>query len=425
MSEEVATLKIGEKSLSMPIHVGTENDRAIDISKLLKETGHITLDEGYANTGATTSAITYLDGDRGILRYRGYPIEQLAEQCDFLETSYLLIYGELPTPEQLEKFRTNISHHTMLHEDMRSFYNGFPRDAHPMAILSSVVSALSTFYQDSLDPHDPEEVEISIHRLIAKLPTIAAYSYKKSFGQPFIYPHNSLNYCENFLHMMFSVPSEKYVADPDFVKALNLLLIVHADHEQNCSTSTVRMVGSSDANLFASISAGICALWGPLHGGANEACVNMLKQIADDGGNVKKYVDMAKDKTSNFRLMGFGHRVYKNYDPRAKIIKAASDMLLKKLNLSDPLFEVAQELEAVALRDPYFVERKLYPNVDFYSGVIYRAMGIPVQMFTVLFAMGRLPGWIAHWVEMQRSPNTRIGRPRQVYTGPLVRDVKR
>ena len=425
MSEEVATLKIGEKSLSMPIHVGTENDRAIDISKLLKETGHITLDEGYANTGATSSAITYLDGDRGILRYRGYPIEQLAEKCDFLETSYLLIYGELPTPEQLDKFRTDISHHTMLHEDMRSFYNGFPRDAHPMAILSSVVSALSTFYQDSLDPHDPEEVEISIHRLIAKLPTIAAYSYKKSFGQPFIYPHNSLNYCENFLHMMFSVPSEKYVADPDFVKALNLLLIVHADHEQNCSTSTVRMVGSSDANLFASISAGICALWGPLHGGANEACVNMLKQIADDGGNVKKYVDMAKDKSSNFRLMGFGHRVYKNYDPRAKIIKAASDILLKKLNLSDPLFEVAQELETVALRDPYFVERKLYPNVDFYSGVIYRAMGIPVQMFTVLFAMGRLPGWIAHWVEMQRSPNTRIGRPRQVYTGPLIRDVKR
>jgi citrate synthase len=425
VSEEVATLKIGEKSLSMPIHVGTENDRAIDISKLLKETGHITLDEGYANTGATSSAITYLDGDRGILRYRGYPIEQLAEKCDFLETSYLLIYGELPTPEQLNEFRTDISHHTMLHEDMRSFYNGFPRDAHPMAILSSVVSALSTFYQDSLDPHDPEEVEISIHRLIAKLPTIAAYSYKKSFGQPFIYPHNSLNYCENFLHMMFSVPSEKYVADPDFVKALNLLLIVHADHEQNCSTSTVRMVGSSDANLFASISAGICALWGPLHGGANEACVNMLKQIADDGGNVKKYVDMAKDKTSNFRLMGFGHRVYKNYDPRAKIIKAASDILLKKLNLSDPLFEVAQELEAVALRDPYFVERKLYPNVDFYSGVIYRAMGIPVQMFTVLFAMGRLPGWIAHWVEMQRSPSTRIGRPRQVYTGPLIRDVKR
>lgn len=425
VSEETAILKVGDKSLSMPVIVGSENDRAIDISKLLKETGHITIDEGYANTGATTSAITYLDGDRGILRYRGYPIEQLAEKCDFLETSYLLIYGELPTSEQLENFKTAISHHTMLHEDMKSFYNGFPRDAHPMAILSSVVSALSTFYQDSLDPHDPNQVEVSIHRLIAKLPTIAAYSYKKAFGQPFIYPHNSLDYCQNFLHMMFSVPSEKYDPDPDFVKALNLLLIVHADHEQNCSTSTVRMVGSSDANLFASISAGICALWGPLHGGANEACVNMLKQIADDGGNVKKYVDMAKDKSSQFRLMGFGHRVYKNYDPRAKIIKAACDILLKKLNLQDPLFDVAQELEAVALRDPYFVERKLYPNVDFYSGVIYRAMGIPVQMFTVLFAMGRLPGWIAHWVEMQRNPNTRIGRPRQVYTGPLTREVRK
>ena len=418
-----ATLNIGESSLSMPILVGTENDRAIDISTLLKETGHITLDEGYANTGATTSAITYLDGDRGILRYRGYPIEDLAAHCDFIETSYLLIYGELPTLEQLESFKASIRRHTMLHEDMRSFYNGFPRDAHPMAILSSVVSALSTFYQDSLNPHDPKQVEKSIHRLLAKLPTIAAYSYKKAFGQPFIYPDNSLDYCENFLHMMFTIPSESYSADPDFVKALNLLLIVHADHEQNCSTSTVRMVGSSDANLFASISAGICALWGPLHGGANEACVNMLKQIADDGGDVKKYVNMAKDKSSNFRLMGFGHRVYKNYDPRAKIIKAACDILLKKLNLKDPLFDVAQQLEATALQDPYFIERKLYPNVDFYSGVIYRAMGIPVQMFTVLFAMGRLPGWIAHWVEMQQSPNTRIGRPRQVYTGPLKREI--
>ncbi|MFN7734478.1 MAG: citrate synthase [Pirellula sp.] len=418
-----ATLNIGDKSLTMPIVVGTENDRGIDISKLLKDTGHITLDEGYANTGATTSAITYLDGDRGILRYRGYPIEHLAEHCDFIETSYLLIHGELPNREQLEHFRNSISHHSMLHEDMKSFYNGFPRDAHPMAILSSVVSALSTFYQDSLNPHDPKQVEISIFRLLAKLPTIAAYSYKKAFGQPFIYPDNSLDYCSNFLHMMFSVPSEKYVPDPDFVKALNLLLIVHADHEQNCSTSTVRMVGSSDANLFASISAGICALWGPLHGGANEACVNMLKQIADDGGNVKKYVDLAKDKSSHFRLMGFGHRVYKNYDPRAKIIKAACDILLKKLNLQDPLFDVAQQLEEVALKDPYFIERKLYPNVDFYSGVIYRAMGIPVQMFTVLFAIGRLPGWIAHWVEMQQSPNSRIGRPRQVYTGPLERKI--
>jgi citrate synthase len=292
-----------------------------------------------------------------------------------------------------------------------------------MAILSSVVSALSTFYQDSLNPHDPDQVEKSIVRLLAKLPTIAAYSYKKAFGQPFMYPSNALDYCENFLHMMFTVPTEQYEPDPDFVKALNLLLIVHADHEQNCSTSTVRMVGSSDANLFASISAGICALWGPLHGGANEACVNMLRQIADDGGDVKKYVDMAKDKSSHFRLMGFGHRVYKNYDPRAKIIKQACDILLQKLNLKDPLFDVAQQLEEVALKDPYFIERKLYPNVDFYSGVIYRAMGIPVQMFTVLFAMGRLPGWIAHWVEMQQSPNTRIGRPRQVYTGPLEREI--
>jgi citrate synthase len=333
-----------------------------------------------------------------------------------------LIYGELPTREQLQQFRDSIRKHTLLHEDMRKFYNGFPRDAHPMAILSSVVGALSTFYQDSLNPHDPQQVTVSIHRLLAKLPTIAAYSYKKSFGQPFIYPQNSLDYCENFLNMMFAVPTEKYQADPDFVRALNLLLIVHADHEQNCSTSTVRMVGSSNANLFASISAGICALWGPLHGGANEACVNMLRKIADDGGNVKKYVDMAKDKSSNFRLMGFGHRVYKNYDPRAKIIKAACDTLLAKLNLNDPLFEVAQELEATALQDPYFIERKLYPNVDFYSGVIYRAMGIPVQMFTVLFAMGRLPGWIAHWVEMMNSPTTRINRPRQIYTGPAIRD---
>lgn len=417
-----AKLILGDKEIPLSVHVGTENERAIDISQLLKSTGHITLDEGYANTGATTSSITYLDGDVGILRYRGYPIEVLAENCDFVETSYLLIYGELPTKDQLNQFRADIRKHTMLHEDMRSFYNGFPRDAHPMAILSSVVGALSTFYQDSLDPHDPEEVEVSIHRLIAKLPTIAAYSYKKSFGQPFIYPHNGLDYCQNFLHMMFAVPSEEYKPDPDFVRALNLLLIVHADHEQNCSTSTVRMVGSSNANLFASISAGICALWGPLHGGANEACVNMLKRIADDGGDVKKYVDMAKDKSSNFRLMGFGHRVYKNYDPRAKIIKSACDTLLAKLHLNDPLFEVAQKLEETALKDPYFIERKLYPNVDFYSGVIYRAMGIPVQMFTVLFAMGRLPGWIAHWVEMQNSPATRINRPRQIYTGSPIRD---
>ncbi len=417
----VGKLILDGKELDLPVVVGTENERGLDISNLLKQTGHITLDEGYMNTGSTTSAITYLDGDVGILRYRGYPIEEIAEHCDFVETSYLLIYGKLPTATELASFRESIRRHTMIHEDMRSFYNGFPKDAHPMAILSSVVGALSTFYQDSLDVHDPRQVEVSIHRLLAKLPTIAAYSYKKSFGQPFMYPRNELNYCENFLRLMFAVPSEEYEPDPDFVEALNLLLIVHADHEQNCSTSTVRMVGSSNANLFASISAGICALWGPLHGGANEACVNMLQDIVADGGNVQKYVDMAKDKSSNFRLSGFGHRVYKNYDPRAKIIKKACDKLLAKLHLNDPLFEVAQKLEEVALKDPYFVERKLYPNVDFYSGIIYRAMGLPVQMFTVLFAIGRLPGWIAHWVEMHQSPTKRIGRPRQVYTGPTQR----
>ncbi|WP_417729911.1 citrate synthase [Rosistilla oblonga] len=417
-----ARLSVGDTQIDMPVIEGTEHERAIDISKLRAETGLITIDEGFVNTGSTTSSITYLDGENGILRYRGYPIETLAENCDFVETSYLLIYGELPTADQLNEFRSSIRKHTMIHEDMRSFYNGFPRDAHPMAILSSVVGALSTFYQDSLDPHDAKEVEISIHRLLAKLPTIAAYSYKKSVGQPFPYPNNALTYCENFLEMMFGTPAEDYHPDPDFVKALNLLLIVHADHEQNCSTSTVRIVGSSNANLFASISAGICALWGPLHGGANEACVNMLQQIADDGGDVEKYVRMAKDKQDGFRLMGFGHRVYKNRDPRAIIIKEACDTLLAKMDIKDPLFDVAQRLEEVALQDPYFVERKLYPNVDFYSGVIYRAIGIPVQMFTVLFAMGRLPGWIAHWVEMHNSPGTRIGRPRQVYTGPTKRD---
>ena len=391
---DAAKLQVGDQELELPIIEGTENERGLDISKLRGQSGLVTLDEGYVNTGSTTSAITYLDGEKGILRYRGYPIEELAENCDFVEVTYLLIYGELPSEAQLKDFRNSIRSHTMLHEDMRSFYDGFPIDAHPMAILSSVVSALSTFYQDSLDPRDPEQVERTIFRLIAKLPTIAAYSYKKSFGQPFIYPQNDLSYCENFLQMMFAVPSEPFHVDPDFVKALNLLLIVHADHEQNCSTSTVRMVGSADANLYASISAGISALWGPLHGGANEACVSMLERIIEDGGDVTKYVNMAKDKSSGFRLMGFGHRVYKNYDPRAVIIKKACDTLLAKLDLKDPIFEVAQKLEEVALNDPYFVERKLYPNVDFYSGVIYRAIGIPVQMFTVLFAIGRLPGWV-------------------------------
>ena len=408
--------------IDLPLVEGSESERAVDISSLRSKTGLITLDEGYVNTGSAASSVTFLDGDIGVLRYRGYPIEQLAENCDFVECCYLLIYGELPNTEQLGDFRESIRRHTMLHEDMKSFYNGFPRDAHPMAILSSVISALSTFYQDSLDPKDPEQVEISIHRLLAKLPTIAAYSYKKSVGQPFIYPENNLNYCENFLRMMFAVPSEPYDVDEDFVEALNMLLIVHADHEQNCSTSTVRMVGSSNANLFASISAGISALWGPLHGGANEAVVNMLSEIVDSGADVQEYVAMAKDKNNKTRLMGFGHRVYKNFDPRAHIIKSECDKLLARCKDSDALFQVAQELEEVALSDPYFIERNLYPNVDFYSGIIYRAMGIPVQMFTVIFAMGRLPGWIAHWREMHLSPTKRICRPRQVYTGPTARD---
>ena len=420
---DAAKLKIGDQEIDLPILVGSEQEMALDISALRAKTGYITLDEGYVNTGSTSSSITYLDGEKGILRYRGYPIEELAAKCDFVEVSYLLIYGELPSAEQLKDFRMAIRRHTMLHEDMRSFYNGFPIDAHPMAILSSVVGGISTFYQDSLDPLDEEQVEISVTRLLAKIPTIAAYSYKKSIGQPLIYPRNDLNYVENFLQMMFAVPSEPYEIDQDFVEALNLLLIVHADHEQNCSTSTVRMVGSSNANLFASVAAGICALWGPLHGGANEACVNMIEQIIADGGDVAKYVNMAKDKKSGFRLMGFGHRVYKNYDPRATIIKTACDKLLAKLELKDPVFEVAQKLEEVALNDEYFVERKLYPNVDFYSGVIYRAIGIPQQMFTVLFAMGRLPGWIAHWAEMHQSPTKRICRPRQVYTGGTERKL--
>ncbi|HEX7377316.1 MAG TPA: citrate synthase [Pirellulales bacterium] len=419
---DVAKLQIGDKEFELPIRVGSENERAVDISNLRAQTGLVTLDEGYVNTGATASGITYLNGEQGVLRYRGYPIEALAQRCDFIETSYLLIYGNLPNEQQLDNFRNSLRRHTMLHEDMKAFYNGFPRDAHPMAILGSVVGALSTFYQDSLDPHNPEQVEISIFRLIAKLPTIAAFSYKKSIGQPFIYPRNELGYCQNFLQMMFAVPSEPYELDPDFVEALNLLLIVHADHEQNCSTSTVRMVGSSNANLFASISAGISALWGPLHGGANQACVEMLEKIRADGGNVKKYIDLAKDKNSQFRLMGFGHRVYKNYDPRAIIIKSICDRLVKKLKIKDPIFDIAQQLEAAALSDPYFIERKLYPNVDFYSGIIYRAMGIPVQMFTVLFAIGRLPGWIAHWSEMHHSPTKKIARPRQIYTGPTLRE---
>jgi citrate synthase len=420
-SVEQANLSLEGQSVELPVIVGTEGEKAIDISRLRSGTGFITLDEGYVNTGSTTSGITFLNGEEGILRYRGYPIEDLAARCDFIEVAYLLIYGELPTKSELDTFRHSLSNHSMIHEDMRNFYNGFPRDAHPMAIVGSVAGALSTFYQDSLDVRDPKQVEISVHRLLAKLPTIAAYSYKKSIGQPLIYPRNDRTYCENFLEMMFAVPCEEYEIDPDFAEALEMLLIVHADHEQNCSTSTVRMVGSSDANLFASISAGVSALWGPLHGGANQACVQMLEQIVADGGDVKKYVELAKKKGSGFRLMGFGHRVYKNYDPRATLIKATCDKLLAKIDRNDPLFDIAQQLEEVARADDYFIERKLYPNVDFYSGVIYRAMGIPEQMFTVLFAMGRLPGWIAHWMEMHQSPTKRICRPRQIYSGETCR----
>jgi len=419
---DVAKLTVAGKEYELPVIIGSEGETSIDISKLRKQSGAITLDYGFANTGATDSEITFLDGEEGVLRYRGYPIESLAEQCDFIEVCYLLIYGELPTHAQLNEFRNSITRSTLLHEDVRLFLDGFPRDAHPMGVMSSVVNALSAFYSDSLDPRDDRQVHECIRRLLGKFPTLAAYVYKKSIGKPLVYPQNHLNYCENFLNMMFSIPSEEYEIDPDFVEALNLLLIVHADHEQNCSTSTVRVIGSADANLFASIAGGIGALWGPLHGGANEAVVSMLQMIRDDGGDVKKYVDMAKDKEHGFRLMGFGHRVYKNFDPRAKIIKAACNKLLSKHHINDELFDIALELQETALNDEYFIERKLYPNVDFYSGVIYRAIGIPTPFYPVLFALGRLPGWIAHWLEMRQSKYKRIARPRQVYTGPTQRE---
>jgi citrate synthase len=406
----------------MSIRPATEGASAFDIGKLLPSTGLVTFDSGYGNTASCASAITYIDGDAGILRYRGYPIDQLAEGSTFLETSYLLIYGELPTKEQLDSFTNRISRHTLLHEDLKRFFDGFPRDAHPMPVLSSAVSALSTFYQDSLDPFDEDAVELSTVRLLAKVPTIAAYAYKKSIGQPFLYPDNSLGLVENFLRMTFGFPAEPYAVDPDFVRALEVLLILHADHEQNCSTSTVRMVGSSQANLFASISAGINALFGPLHGGANQAVLEMLQRIRDvEEGNVDAFVERVKNREKGARLMGFGHRVYKNYDPRAKIVKQSADDILKKLGASDQLLDIAKALEERALADDYFVERKLYPNVDFYTGVIYRAMGFPTKMFTVLFALGRLPGWIAHWREMINDPSTKIGRPRQLYVGATER----
>jgi citrate synthase len=419
---ETATITAGGHSAQLPVVHGTDGDDGIDISQLRAQTGMVTLDNGYGNTGSCTSSITYLDGDAGILRYRGYPIEQLAEQSTFLEVAYLLIYGELPSRAELDVFVDSITRHSLIHEEMRRFFDSFPKNAHPMAVLSAGASALSTFYQDSHDPFNPEHVEISIHRLLAKTPTIASWAYKKSIGQPYVYPRNELPYAANFLNMMFSVPAEPYDVDPAVIEALDLLLILHADHEQNCSTSTVRMVGSSHANLFASVSAGMDALWGPLHGGANQAVIEMLEAIAADGGDVAKYVARAKDKDDHFRLMGFGHRVYHNFDPRAKIIKAAADRVLHAMGSSDALFEIAERLEEVALHDEYFVERKLYPNVDFYSGLIYRAIGFPNTMFTAMFAIGRLPGWIAHWKEMIEDPATKIGRPRQVYVGAPARD---
>ena len=400
----------------------TDGNDGINIGPLLKETGAVTLDSGFTNTASCTSAITFIDGDAGILRYRGYPIEQLAERSTFLETSYLLIYGELPTPEQLATFEHQIKMHTMLHEDLRRFFDGFPRDAHPMPVLSSAVSALSTFYQDSLDPFDDEQVHISTIRLLAKMPTIAAYAYKKSVGQPFLYPDNSLTINENFLRMTFGVPAEGYLSNPVLVRALDLLLILHADHEQNCSTSTVRLVGSSHANLFASVSAGINALFGPLHGGANQAVLEMLEGIHRSGGGVNTFIRQVKNREDGVKLMGFGHRVYKNYDPRAAIVKKAAYEVFESLGVSDPLLDIALRLEQAALSDDYFIERRLYPNVDFYTGLIYKAMGFPTRMFTVLFALGRLPGWIAQWHEMIEDPDTKIGRPRQVYVGATKRD---
>src|SRR5690349_12450743 len=408
--------------LSMPVRSAVEGPSGIDVSNLLKETGFVTLDQGFVNTASCSSAITYIDGDAGILRYRGFPIEQLAGRASFLEVSYLLIHDALPTPAQLQDFADKIRIHTLLQEEMRTFFSGFPRDAHPMAVLSSAVTALSTFYQDALDPTDPAQVDITTVRLMAKLPTIAAYAYKKSIGHPLPYPDNSLDYVENFLRMTFGLPTVQYDVDPRIAKILDMLFVLHADHEQNCSTSTVRLVGSAQANLFASVSAGINALSGPLHGGANAAVLDMLEQIRKDGGDVNSFVTRVKNKEKGVKLMGFGHRVYKNYDPRAAIVKKAAQEMLSTLDKPDPLLDIAFQLEEIALRDDYFVSRKLYPNVDFYTGLIYKAMNFPTKMFTVLFALGRLPGWIAQWSEMMADPATKIGRPRQLYTGAAERE---
>jgi citrate synthase len=418
---KTAELIIDGKSYTLPLVEGTENEVAIDISELMEKTGAITLDLGYKNTGATKSAITFLDGDKGILRYRGYSIEELAEKSNFLEVAHLLIFGELPNKKQLDQFSYDIKTHTLVHEDIKKILDGFPSTAHPMGVLASLFCSQTAFYPESLDPGRPSDgIYLSIVRSMAKMPTFAAWAYKNAMGHPVNYPDNRLDYCARFLKMVFALPAEEYEVDPVIVDALDKLLILHADHEQNCSTSTVRIVGSSKASIYSSISAGINALWGPLHGGANQEVIVMLENIKKDGGDTEKWINKAKDKNSGFRLMGFGHRVYKNFDPRAKIIKKAADDVLMKLGVNDPVLEIAQKLEEAALKDPYFVERKLYPNVDFYSGIIYRALGIPVEMFTVMFAMGRLPGWIAQWKEMRENKEP-IGRPRQVYTGATIR----
>ena len=418
-----AQIIIDGKPLDCPVIVSTEGEKAIDIAKLRATTGYITLDPGFGNTGSCRSAITYLDGDKGILRYRGIPIEQLAEKSTFVETSYLLIYGKLPTQKELDLFSAAFNEHSMIHEDMKNFFNAYPSSTHPMASLSAMVCSMSAYYPELIKENpSKEEIDRMAVQLLSKVRTICAFSYKKSVGEPFVYPRHDLKYVPNFLNMVFSAPNKPYKIVDEVVEALRAILILHADHEQNCSTSTVRMVGSSHANLYASISAGICALWGPLHGGANQAVIEMLEEIHANGGDVSTYVAKAKDKTSGFRLMGFGHRVYKNFDPRARIIKQKADELLNKLGIHDPLLEIAKKLEEAALKDEYFVSRKLYPNVDFYSGIILKAIGIPLKMFPVMFAIGRMPGWIAHWKEMIQDPTTKIGRPFQIYTGETTRD---
>lgn len=422
-SSEKVSLTYGDKTVELDVIKGTEGPNAFDASKIMKETGLTSLDQGFVNTASTKSGITFINGDEGILRYRGYPIEELAGPKSFLETAYLLINGELPTDTEFAAFEDRIRHHTLLKEDLKDFFKAFPRSAHPMSVLSSAVSALGTFYEDSLDPKDPAQVELSTFRLLAKLPVVAAYAHKTSVGHALLYPNNSLNYVENFLWLTFGNNAEPYIQNPTITKALDTLFVLHADHEQNCSTSTVRLVGSSQANMFASISAGVSALYGPLHGGANEAVLEMLGNIRDSGDSVQDFINKVKNKEDGVRLMGFGHRVYKSFDPRAKIVKETADEILADLGVHDPLLDIAKELEQAALADDYFVERKLYPNVDFYTGVIYKAMGFEPKMFTALFALGRLPGWIAHWREMALDETTRIGRPQQLYTGPNVRHV--